>query len=179
MFKTSKIGKSAILPVLSCAAILLFILVPAFLGIASDRLLVPAASASAMPTPETPVYTGYKNVTIGMPMDQARAKLGTARDKSDAEDYYVISENETVQVQFDADKKVRTIAVNFIGNNPSAPAAKAVFGSDAEIRPDGGAFKMVRYPKAGYWVSYIKTAGENAMVIVTIQRIPTAPVASN
>jgi hypothetical protein len=110
-------------------------------------------------------------------MAETRAKLGKARDMSDYEDYYIVSDNETVQVQYDTDKTVKTISVNFIGANPAAPAAKAVFGADAEARPDGGVFKMVRYPKAGYWVSYNKTTGDNAMVVVTMQKIPNAQVA--
>ena len=108
----------------------------------------------------------------------ARAKLGKARDTSDAEDYYVYSDNETVQVQYDTDKTVKTISVNYIGSNPSAPAAKLVFGSDAEAKPDGGIFKMVRYPKAGCWISYNKTTGDNPMVVVTMQKMSAAQIAA-
>jgi hypothetical protein len=157
---------------LFCAAIVLFVSFPATTG-ASPA----AGTVKVSPTPETPAYSGYKGVTIGTSMAETRSKLGKARDMSDYEDYYVVSDNETVQVQYDTDKTVKTISVNFIGSNPAAPAAKAVFGVDAEVRPDGGVFKMVRYPKAGYWVSYNKTTGDNAMVVVTMQKIPNAQVA--
>jgi len=178
MFKAKKSDFSFLLPLVSSGAIVLYILVPLFAGTQFDRALVPVAHAAAMPTPETPVYSGYKGVTIGTAMTDARAKLGKARDTSDAEDYYVYSDNETVQVQYDTDKTVKTISVNYIGSNPSAPAAKLVFGSDAEAKPDGGIFKMVRYPKAGCWISYNKTTGDNPMVVVTMQKMSAAQIAA-
>ena len=73
---------------------------------------------------------------------------------------------------YDTDKTVKIVSVNYIGANSSAPQPKAVFGADAETKPDGGVFKLVRYPKAGYWVSYNRTAGENAMIVVTMQKLP-------
>jgi hypothetical protein len=47
-----------------------------------------------------------------------------------------------------------------------------VFGSDFETKPDGSKYKLVRYPKAGYWVSYSKTAGDTPIITVTIQKLP-------
>ena len=32
--------------------------------------------------------------------------------------------------------------------------------------------KLVRYPKAGCWVSYSRTAGDTPIVTVTIQKMP-------
>ena len=172
MFKSTNSSVSTWLPVISSVAIALFLLVPSFTNTPVDRLIVTAVEASAMPTPEIPAYTGYKGVTIGMSMEQVRGKLGKARDTSDTEDYFVVSDNETVQVLYDNDKTVKIISVNYIGANPSAPQPKAVFGADVEAKPEGAVFKMVRYPKVGYWVSYNRTAGENAMVVVTMQKLP-------
>jgi hypothetical protein len=110
MFKSTKKGNSVLLPVLFWAAAALFILVPVFFGPVADSegwSPISNASAAAIPTPEALVYTGYKGVTIGMSMDEARAKLGKPRDMSDVEDYYVYSETETCQVQYDVDKTVK------------------------------------------------------------------------
>jgi hypothetical protein len=114
-------------------------------------------------------FAGYKGVMIGMPMADARTKLGTARDKSDVEDYYVYSESESCQVLYAADKTVRVISVTYLGKN--APTAKEIFGIDAEPKPDGGINKRIEYPKSGFWISYLKTKGNDPMVIVTVQKM--------
>jgi hypothetical protein len=51
------------------------------------------------------------------------------------------------------------------------PSCKDVLGADAEKKTDGSVYKLIRYPKAGYWVSYSRTAGSDATVTVTMQRI--------
>ena len=53
----------------------------------------------------------------------------------------------------------------------AAPAPKSVFGSDVAPKADGSIYRMVRYPKAGYWVSYSRTAGADPMVTVTMQKM--------
>jgi hypothetical protein len=52
-----------------------------------------------------------------------------------------------------------------------APAPSAVVGSDIEARPDGSLYQMVRYPKAGYRVSYSRTAGNSTIVSVMMQKM--------
>jgi hypothetical protein len=114
---------------------------------------------------------GYKGVTIGMSAADARAKLGNPKEKSDEQDYYVFSDKETAQVLYDTDHTVRTISVNFIGKIDAAPTPKAVIGGDIPASPDGSINKMVQFPKAGYWVSYLRTAGDDPMVVITIQKM--------
>jgi hypothetical protein len=48
---------------------------------------------------------------------------------------------------------------------------KAVFGSDVEAKPDGSVNKMIRYPKAGYLISYLRTAGDEPMIVITVQKM--------
>lgn len=120
---------------------------------------------------QKPIFSGYKGVMIGMPMADARSKLGTAREKSDAEDYYVFSDTESCQVLYGPDKTVRVISVTYLGKN--APAPKDVLGLDLEPKPEGGINKRIDYPKAGFWVSYLKTKGDDPMVIVTAQKLAT------
>ncbi|HEY2866681.1 MAG TPA: hypothetical protein VGJ02_06285 [Pyrinomonadaceae bacterium] len=121
---------------------------------------------------QKPVFSGYKGVMIGMPMSDARSKLGSARDKSDEEDYYVYNDKENCQVLYGHDKTVRVISVTYLGKD--APTAMEVLGVDAAAKPEGGINKRIDYPKAGYSVSYLKTKGDDPMVIVTVQKMLVA-----
>jgi len=114
-------------------------------------------------------FSGYKGVTIGMQMGEARSKLGDAKEKSDAEDYYVYGENETLQVLWAPDKTVRVLSINYIGKNAPSPAE--ILGTAAEAKQDGSINKIVRYPKLGYWISYLKTGGDDPMTIITVQKM--------
>ena len=118
---------------------------------------------------QKPIYAGYKGVMVGTTMDQARTKLGTPKDKSDSEDYYVYSDAESVQVLYAPDKTVRVLSINYIGK--SAPTPKDIFGTDVEAKADGSINKMVRYPKSRFWISYLKTGGDDPMTVVTVQKM--------
>jgi opacity protein-like surface antigen len=138
------------------------------LTLAVTAILV-LSSALAAQAVQKPVYAGYRGVMVGMPMADARTKLGNAKDKSDAEDYYVYGDNESAQVLYGADKTVRVISINYIGKN--APSPMDILGTAVEAKPDGSMNKMVRYPKSGFWISYLKTGGDDPMVVVTVQKM--------
>ncbi len=131
----------------------------------------PAASDVAKPTPEKGPPYSYKETAIGMTADDIRKKLGDPKDKSDAQDLYVFSDDESAQFIYDAGKKVTAIMVTYSGKLDRAPTPKDVFGEDVPAKADGGVFKMVRYPKAGYWISYNKIAGDDAMISIAMQKI--------
>jgi hypothetical protein len=118
-----------------------------------------------------PPYHEYKGVRIGMTAAEARKKLGNPTDKGDKQDFYVFSDNETAQVFYDAEKKVVAVAAVYLdAGNKIAPAPRAVVGSEIEPKPDGSLYKMVNYPKAGFWVSYSRTAGEAPVISITMQK---------
>ena len=120
-------------------------------------------------TPLKSSYAGYKGVMVGTPMDEARTKLGTPKDKSDAEDYYVFADAETVQVLYGPDKTVRVLSINYIGKE--APTPKEILGIDVEVKADGSINKLVKYPKSGFWISYLKTGGSDPMTVITVQKM--------
>ncbi len=122
---------------------------------------------------QKPVYVGYRGVMVGMAMADARSKLGNAKDKSDTEDYYVFGDSESAQVLYGADKTVRVMSINYMGKN--APTPVEVLGADIEVKPDGSMNKMVRYPKSGFWISYLKTGGDDPMVVITVQKMASEP----
>jgi hypothetical protein len=128
-----------------------------------------AQNGGSVKKSDKPLYVDYKGVRIGMDAVEARKKLGNASDKSDAQDFYVFSEQETAQVYYDKGK-VMAVSVNYLGEK-TAPLPKIVLGIDIEAKPDGGMFKLVRYPEAGYWVSYNRTGGGDPLVTVTMQKI--------
>ena len=120
---------------------------------------------------DKPVFANFKGVQIGMSADEARKKLGSPKDKGDDLDLYVFNDTQAVQVYYDKAKTVSAISIDFMDGGADAPAPKDVVGSEPDKRPDGSSYKMVRYPKAGYWVSYSKTAGNTPTVTITIQKI--------
>ena len=140
----------------------------------SSRGATAAARTTTVEPPkgeDEPLFSEYKGVRIGMTANEARKKLGSPRDKSDEQDFFVFNDQESAQVFYDKTHKTYAISINYLGANNNMPLAKTVVGSDIEAKPDGSMFKMVRYPKAGYWVSYSRTSGNDPIVSITIQRI--------
>ena len=117
---------------------------------------------------EPPPFHDYKGVSIGMTADEARKKLGDPTDKGDTQDFYAVNDNETVQVFYDPEKKVRAVSIIYMGG--TMPTPKAVIGADVEPKPDGSMHRRVDYPKAGFWVAYSRTAGDSPLVTITMQK---------
>jgi outer membrane protein assembly factor BamE (lipoprotein component of BamABCDE complex) len=119
-----------------------------------------------------PLWQSYKSVAIGMPAAEVREKLGAPKlDDADGF-FYVFSDTETAQIMFDAEKKVSVISVVYAAEHATSPTFADVFGKTEALtaKPDGSIYKMVRYPDAGYWISYSRMAGETAMVTITIRK---------
>ena len=129
----------------------------------------------AGPAPEDqPIFLEYKGVKIGWLADEVRKKLGSPANKGDEQDFYVFNDSkETCQVLYDkATRKVTAISIDFMNGASEVITPQQVFGADVEAKPDGSKYKLVRYPKAGYWVSYSRTAGDTPIITVTIQQMP-------
>ena len=133
-----------------------------------------AQTAQKRPTAgheEEPVFNEYRGVKIGWLADEVRKKLGNPANKADDQDYYEFSEKERAQVYYDkATRMVTAISVDFIGTGTGVLTPQQVFGADFEGKSDGSKSRLVRYPKAGYWVSYSRTAGDNPIISVTMQK---------
>jgi len=125
---------------------------------------------------EQPVYTNYKGVQIGMSIEEARKKLGEAADKNAGQDFYEFSPDEMAQVSYDASGVVTAIAVTYFKAS-DAPTAKNVLGVDVEPQLNDNLYKLIRYPKAGYWVSYSRTEGDPAVITVTMNKLE--PIKAN
>ena len=136
--------------------------------------LAPAATSARAQGPaakdnDEPPFHEYKGVRIGMTADEARKKLGNPTDKSDAQDFYAVSDNETAQIFYDVQKKVHALSVIYMGGG-AMPTAKAVLGAEVEAKPDGSMHRRVDFPKAGYWIAYSRTSGDTPLVTVTMQK---------
>jgi hypothetical protein len=120
---------------------------------------------------QQPLYTEYRGVRLGMTAAEARAKLGEPAMKSNEQDYFVLSPNETAQIVYDVFQKVTTISADYAGG-VGAPDYRAVVGEGMLLeRPDGSLFRMAQYPSAGMWVSYNRSATVVPVVTITIQLI--------
>jgi hypothetical protein len=120
---------------------------------------------------DEPCFSDYRGVAIGMSIDDARKKLGEPKEKADEMDIFNFGDKESAQIYYDKKSmKVTAISVDYLGET-GAPECKKVTGGDAVTRADGSKFKLVRYQKYGYWVSYNRTAGNTPIVTVTMQKM--------
>ena len=126
--------------------------------------------ATAQSRDTHPLFTEYKSVRLGMTAAEARAKLGNPALKESDQDYYVVSDNETVQIAYNPAGKIVTISVDYMGG-VGAPDPKTVVGGELQLKPSGALYRMVRYEGEGYWVSYNRSAGPVTVVTITLQKI--------
>jgi hypothetical protein len=126
-------------------------------------LLVLAALAYG----QTTAYREYRGVRLGMTVTEARAKLGTAVMKSDDQDFYVFSANESTQVMYNAAQKVIMISTDYT-NGVGAPDYRTVVGERILQKPDGSLFSMVRNDTERFWVSYNKSTTVVPVVTITL-----------
>ena len=136
---------------------------------------VVAQTARKIPAPAgdaEPVFLDYRGVKIGWLADEVRKKLGSPNNKGEEQDFYIFNEKETCQIFYDkATKQVTAISVDFMNGAREVITPRQVFGADIESKSDGSKSRLVRYPKAGFWVSYNRTGGDTPIVTVTIQKM--------
>lgn len=165
----------------SLVVVLLFWLTTAAFGQTTETKPNEMTTPTEMQKTETPkavmmpVLQNYKEVKIGATADDVRDKLGKAKIDNKDGFFYQIDDDELAQIRLDKDKKVRLIAITYMSDNKNAPKFEDVFGTDVKAEPnaDGKIYKLVRYPEAGYWVAYSRTAGAKPTVTVTMQKMRT------
>jgi hypothetical protein len=118
----------------------------------------------------TPVFRDYHGVSIGMAADEVRAKLDRIK-KGDGQDYFALSDQESAQIYYDDKGKVTAISIDYFGGDGKAPTPEAVLGVAIQPKADGSMYQLNRYPQAGYWVSYNRTAGDKPIVTITMQKM--------
>jgi hypothetical protein len=140
-----------------------------FFALGVILLLILAIVAKGQTAPsqtQQPLYRQYHGVRLGMTAEEAREKLGAPAFKSDEQDFYVISPNETAQIGY-VEHKVVTISTDYTGG-VGAPDFKSVVGEALQQRADGSLVRMVVYESERFWVSYNKSAGVVPVVTITI-----------
>ncbi|HEX8148838.1 MAG TPA: hypothetical protein VF591_16770 [Pyrinomonadaceae bacterium] len=142
------------------------------LALLAALALLPAALAQkpADHPKDEPPFSAYKGVRIGMSAEEARKLLGNPTDKDDKQEVFAVSDDESCQVYYDAAKKVSAVSITYFSNK-AVPAAKSVLGEEPVAKQDGSFSKLIRFPKAGYWVSYTRTSGDSPMTIIAMQKI--------
>jgi len=144
-------------------------------SIRSTLLLLPVfilaiSVSNAQSVSNAPVFKDYRGITIGMSTDETRSKLDRLK-KGDGQDFLVFSEHESAQIYYDASGKVTAISIDYFGDKNGAPPPEAVLGTTIQAKPDGSLYQLNRYPEAGYWVSYNRTAGDKPIVTITMQKM--------
>ena len=134
--------------------------------------LIPTALAQqpADQPKDEPPFSAYKGVRIGMSAAEARKLLGNPTDKDDRQEVFAVSDEESCQVYYDAAQKVSALSVTYLSTK-AVPTARAVLGEEPVARQDGSFTKLIRFPKAGYWVSYTRTSGNSPMTIIAMQKL--------
>jgi outer membrane protein assembly factor BamE (lipoprotein component of BamABCDE complex) len=148
-----------------------FLLTCALLALSAVSVTAQRKTAAVIAEEPSSSFQKYRGIQLGMTADEVRQKLGEPKDKGAEQDFYVFNELETAQIVYDKSQKVVTISADFLATAPDVLTAKQVFGTDLEAKPDGSVYKMVRFPKAGYWLSYSRTSGADPMTTVTLQKI--------
>lgn len=133
----------------------------------------PAQTPGMTQTTPEPSYTNYRGVTIGMSTAAAREKLGSPKSKDKQQDFFVFSKKESAQLVY-LNGKVRTVSVDYVGADSGAPTPMEVLGVEIPAKKNGAVYKLIRYPAAGYWVAYSRTAGKKPIVTVTMRRLRSA-----
>ena len=127
-------------------------------------------AATDKPT-TTPVSHDFMGVRLGMSADEVRETLGKLKDKGKSQDFFVFSDMHSAQVYYDDQAKVIALSIDYIGSKSEAPMPEKVLGESLQAKPDGSMYQLKRYPDAGYWVAYSRTAGEDPITTVTIQKM--------
>ena len=130
----------------------------------------PARPQEVTPSDE-PRYTDFKGVKIGVTRDAARKRLGAPQQKDEAQDFFVFSERQRARVYYDSKGAVSAVIVTYIGKSADVPTPKAILGSEVEAKSDGSLYRLVQYPKAGYWVAYSRTSGDEPLTMITMQKM--------
>lgn len=146
--------------------IILLLVLASIIGRGQTEIQQPKAVAAHQQN-QQPRYREYRGVRLGMTAAEVRAKLGEPALKSDEQDYYVVSDNETTQIAYDARQRVVAISTDY-KEGVGAPDYKTVVGAELLTRPDGSMFRMVRYESERFWVSYNKSASVVPVVTITI-----------
>jgi len=148
------------------------VILPSFVLLSVAALFVAPGLTSSAQKADDPLFSDFKGVRIGMLTDEARKKLGSPKEKGDEQDFYLFNDNQAVQVYYDkATKKVTAISIDFMNGANQIPTPKEIIGSEIDSKADGSGYKLVRYPKAGYWVSYSRTSGKEPTITITMQKI--------
>ena len=143
------------------------------LGAASSFLMAASVIEAQRKANEddSSVIHDYRGIQLGMLADEVRKKLGEPKDKGDEQDFFIFNDTETAQIVYDKAHKVITISADFLTTGTSVPTAKQVLGAEVEAKADGSVYKLIRFPKAGYWLSYNRTSGNTPLTTVTLQKI--------
>jgi len=133
----------------------------------------PTAQLTSTAPADAPIYTDFKGIKIGTSRTDARKKLGNPQEKDKDQDFFALSDRQRARIYYDDKGSVTAIIVTHVGKSADVPTPKTILGTDVEAKQDGSIYQIVYYPKAGYWVAYSRTTGDEPLTMITMQKIAT------
>ncbi len=140
-------------------------------AMASSKRTTDTNSPAANKPEAISAYADLMGVRLGMSAEDVRAKVDKLKDKGKSQDFFVFSESKSAQVYYDEQGRVMALSIDYFGEKSEPPSPEQLLGETLEAKPDGSVHKLKRYPEAGYWIAYNRTAGEYPIITVTVQKM--------
>jgi len=128
-----------------------------------------ATSDTPSASDSSPLFASFNGARLGMSHEDVRKALGKPKEADDAQDFFELSQSRRIRVYYDSEGKAKALVATYIGSGSSAPTPEAILGTTFASAADGSGSGTVDSPD-GYRISYSRTAGDPAMVFITVQK---------
>jgi len=135
-------------------------------------LLVLAMLTVLMVCQAAGMMSDYKGVKPGSSKDDVHQKLGKpAKADGESSEEYDLGSSNTLDVQYGADNKVRTMVLYFFSNDDKVPKFADVVG-DTKIdkKDDGSQTAKMFDSKAKVSITMSRTSGDSPMTVITLRQ---------
>jgi len=114
----------------------------------------------------------YKGVKPGCTKDDVHQKLGKpVKADSESSEEYDLGNSNSLDVQYGADSKVRTMVLYFFSNDDKVPKFADVVGdTKVDKKDDGSQTAKLIDSKAKVSITMSRTSGDSPMTVITLRQ---------